>query len=174
MGEKIVICIPTHTSVSAVLFQQWIDLSKWCSLNDILIITIANRTHNDARNWLATAGGGFQKPNHLIDQVDWIIWIDSDQVFALQDLQTLIDCKEKFCSGWYLKGDVPMVARWNEEDFLKDGHMNFLSVDELQNSETDLVEVDYCGFGFTFQFKFISTSNTYFIFNIFSRSKANK
>ena len=81
--DKIAICIPTHTSISALLFDQWIGLSAWCAKNNIPIITIANRTHNDARNWLATAGGGFEKPNQLINQVDYILWIDSDQVFTL-------------------------------------------------------------------------------------------
>ena len=147
--DKIAVCIPTHTSISALLFDQWIGLSAWCAKNNIPIITIANRTHNDARNWLATAGGGFEKPNQLIDQVDYILWIDSDQVFTLKDIQTIINCKDKFCTGWYLKGNTPMVARWDEETFLKTGSMAFLSKDELEQSKGKLIEVSYCGFGFT-------------------------
>ena len=84
--NKTVIAIPTYVSVSAVLFQQWIDVSKWCAQNKIEIMTVPNRTHNDARNWLATGGGGFQYPHHLTDQVDWIVWLDSDQVFTVKDL----------------------------------------------------------------------------------------
>ena len=147
--DKVAICIPTHTSISAVLFDQWIGLSAWCAKNNIPIVTIANRTHNDARNWLATAGGGFQKPNLLIDQMDYILWIDSDQVFTLKDIQTILSCKSKFCTGWYLKGDTPMVARWDEETFLKTGQMAFLSQGELEQSKGKLIEVSYCGFGFT-------------------------
>jgi len=147
--DKIAICIPTHTSVSAVLFDQWIGLASWCAKNNIPIITVANRTHNDARNWLATAGGGFQNPNQVIDQMDYIIWIDSDQAFTLKNLQTLVECKEKFCTGWYLKGDTPMVARWDEKEFMKTGSMAFLSKGELEQSKDKLVEVSYCGFGFT-------------------------
>ena len=147
--DKIAICIPTHTSISALLFDQWIGLSAWCANNNIPIITIANRTHNDARNWLATAGGGFETPNQLIDQVDYILWIDSDQVFTLKDIQTIINCKDKFCTGWYLKGKTPMVARWDEETFLKTGQMAFLSKGELEQSKGKLIEVSYCGFGFT-------------------------
>ena len=149
MKNKLVICIPTHGSVSALLFGQWIGLSAWCSKKNIPIVTVENRTHNDARNWLATAGGGFQKPNLLIDQMDYILWIDSDQVFTLKDIQTILSCKSKFCTGWYLKGDTPMVARWDEETFLKTGSMAFLSKGELEQSKGKLIEVSYCGFGFT-------------------------
>ena len=149
LNNKVVICIPTHGSVSALLFGQWIGLSAWCTKKNIPIVTIENRTHNDARNWLATAGGGFQKPNQLINQVDYIIWIDSDQVFSVEDLEKLIDCDEKFCTGWYLKGDTPMVARWDEKTFLKTGSMDFLTKEELEQSKGKLIEVSYCGFGFT-------------------------
>ena len=147
--DKIAICIPTHTSISALLFDQWIGLASWCAKNNIPIITIANRTHNDARNWLATAGGGFQNPNQLIDQVDYIIWIDSDQAFTLENLQTLIACDDKFCTGWYLKGDTPMVARWDEETFLQTASMDFLTQEELKKASGELIEISYCGFGFT-------------------------
>ncbi len=147
--DKIVICIPTYVSISANLFQQWIDVTQWCTENDIRILSIPNRTHNDARNWLATAGGGFQNSTNLIDKVDWIIWIDSDQAFSKEQLEKLIECKEKFCCGWYLKGETPMVARWDEDKFLQNGHMEFLGKKELETSKEDLIEVDYCGFGFT-------------------------
>jgi len=41
-----------------------------------------------------------------------------------------------------------MIARWNEDVFLKSGHMDFLTKDELEKSDRDTIEVDYCGFGF--------------------------
>ena len=147
--DKVVLAIPTYVSVSAVLFQQWIDVSRWCGKNNIEILTIPNRTHNDARNWLATGGGGFQYPHHLTDQVDWIIWLDSDQVFTIKDLEKLIDCDDKFCTGWYLKEETPMVARWDEETFLKTASMDFLTQEELKKANGKLIEVSYCGFGFT-------------------------
>ena len=149
MMDKTVIVIPTYVSVSAVLFQQWMDIARWCGKNEIEIMTIPNRTHNDARNWLATGGGGFVKPRHLTDQIDYIIWIDSDQVFSIDDLKKIIDCDDKFCTGWYLKGDTPMVARWDEETFLQTASMNFLTKSELKKANGKLIEVDYCGFGFT-------------------------
>jgi len=149
MMDKTVIAIPTYVGVSAVLFQQWVDVSRWCGKNEIEILTVPNRTHNDARNWLATGGGGFQHPNNLTNQVDWIIWLDSDQVFTIEDLKKLIDCDNKFCTGWYLKEDTPMIARWDEETFLKTASMDFLTQEELNKANGKLIEVSYCGFGFT-------------------------
>tara|TARA_B110000908_G_C10262139_1_gene460158 strand:+ start:2837 stop:3076 length:240 start_codon:yes stop_codon:yes gene_type:complete len=77
-SQKTAICIPTHGSIDAMLFEQFLSFAGWCQEQKIPIITVANRTHNDARNWLATAGGGFANPNQLIDAFDTLLWIDSD------------------------------------------------------------------------------------------------
>ena len=104
--------------------------------------------HNDARNWLAT-GGGFTNSNQLIDAFDTLIWINSDQVFTPNDVMQLLACEVPFCRGWYVNGTTPMVARWDEATFLSTGHMDFLSKEELEQSKEPLLEVSYCGFGFT-------------------------
>ena len=41
-----------------------------------------------------------------------------------------------------------MIADWNEEDFKKQGTMNFWHSNEVQKQKKPF-EVDYCGFGFT-------------------------
>ena len=84
----------------------------WCALNNVEIITVPNRTHADARNWLMTAGGGFENPKKLIDSCYQIVFIDSDQVFSLEQLKVLIEHRGDFITGWYVNGDTPMVARW--------------------------------------------------------------
>ena len=145
---KTVVCIPTFVSVSAKLMPQWFHFAAWCGINKIEIITVANRTHNDARNWLVTNGGGFKEPRKLIDKCYQIVFIDSDQVFALEDVKTIIEHPGDFVSGWYLNGNTPMVARWDEDKFMRTGYMDFLTQDELSNTKED-IEVDYCGFGFT-------------------------
>ncbi len=40
------------------------------------------------------------------------------------------------------------IADWNEEDFKKQGTMNFWHSNEVQKQQKPF-EVDYCGFGFT-------------------------
>jgi hypothetical protein len=155
--KKVCICIPTYVSIKAELFQQFIELIQWASRRPLTTITtIPNRTHNDARNWLATAGGGNANPNNLTEQVDIIVWIDSDMVFTLEDITKLLSYEDDpFVAGWYVKTNnqnMPtsniMAARWDEDKFLKDGHMDFLQVDEVTNSKEELIECDYTGFGF--------------------------
>ena len=155
--RKICICIPTFVSIKAELFQQYIELVQWAGRQPFTtVLTIPNRTHNDARNWLAPAGGGNVNPTSLIDQVDELIWIDSDMVFNLEDINKLMSYKnDPFVAGWYIKTDnqnIPtddiMAARWDEDKFLKEGHMDFLQVDEVTNSKEELIECDYTGFGF--------------------------
>ncbi len=153
---KFAFLIPIYTSVSAKLFPQFLSLQRACEQIDAEIFTVSNRTHVDARNWLATNGGGFENPRKFIEEVEWLVWIDSDQGFSLKNLETLLNCEEKFCSGWYVKEDASglpgnhaMAARWDEEYFEKHGNMEFLTADELNGSKEEFVEVDYVGFGFT-------------------------
>ena len=91
--------ISAYGSINALLFEQFLSFAGWCQQQKIHIITVANRTHNDARNWLATAGGGFSNPTQLIDAFDTLIWIDSDQVFTPNDVTQLLDCEAPFCTG---------------------------------------------------------------------------
>ena len=151
--DKIAICIPTHTSISALLFDQWIGLSAWCANNNIPLITIANRTHNDARNWLATGGGGFIQPQIMLGMFDTFIWIDSDMSFGIHQIETLLEHTHPFVSGVYYKTDelgknkTVMAARWDEEKFIRTGVMDFIKPDEIQKSKK-LIPISYCGFGF--------------------------
>ena len=82
--------MPTFRNVSAELMAQFMQMAGWCALNKVEIITVANRTHADARNWLVTGGGGFSKPRTLIDSCYQIVFVDSDQVFTLAQLKELI------------------------------------------------------------------------------------
>tara|TARA_B110000908_G_C10262139_1_gene460159 strand:+ start:3098 stop:3391 length:294 start_codon:yes stop_codon:yes gene_type:complete len=61
----------------------------------------------------------------------------------------LLACEAPFCTGWYVNGTTPMVARWNETTFLTTGHMDFVSKEELEQSKESLLKVSYCGFRFT-------------------------
>ena len=145
--------IPIGDSISGKLIPQLLNLQDYTKQVDGKIFTIANRTHVDARNWLATAGGGFKNPTNLIDQCEWLVWLDSDQQFNLGQIKMLLDRPEKFVSGWYIKDHAgqrspqAMVAHWDEEYFKKNGSMQFLHEDELIGKK-DPIEVSYVGFGF--------------------------
>jgi hypothetical protein len=150
---KYAFLMPVGHSISGKLLPQLLNLQDYTKQIDGQILTIANRTHVDARNWLATGGGGFKNPTNLIDQAEWLVWIDSDQQFNLGQIKTLLDRPEKFVSGWYIKDTAgqrspqAMVAQWDEEYFEKNGTMQFLHENELIGKK-DPIEVSYVGFGF--------------------------
>ena len=147
---KYAFCIPIYNTISGRLLPQFLNLQEWCSQLDGKIYTIVGRTHADARNWLCTDGGGFSNPRKLIDKVDYIVWIDADQSFNYSQLVTLLEYDSPFCAGWYVKdlSGIAMIADWDEEDFKKQGFMNFWHPSEIQKQKNPF-EVDYCGFGFT-------------------------
>ena len=147
---KYAFLIPIYNTISGRLLPQFLNLQDWCLQLDGKIYTVVGRTHNDGRNWLATNGGGFADSNKLIDKVDYLVWIDADQSFNYQQLSTLLEYDSQFCAGWYVKdlSGTAMIADWNEEDFKKQGTMNFWNQNKIK-TQKEPFEVDYCGFGFT-------------------------
>tara|TARA_R100000008_G_C3575991_1_gene165301 strand:+ start:954 stop:1610 length:657 start_codon:yes stop_codon:yes gene_type:complete len=149
---KVIICIPTFVSVHAELFDQFMKLAVWADKNDYPILTVPDRTHNDARNWLATGGGGFSNSRMLINMTDTFVWIDSDMVFTHDDLEQLIEHEHPFVSGVYYKGQenkkIVMAAKWDEEKFLKTGQMNYLTESDIKDARGKPIQVSYVGFGF--------------------------
>ena len=147
---KYAFCIPIYNTISGKLLPQFLNLQEWCQQLDGQIYTVVGRTHADARNWLCTDGGGFQNPNKLINKVDYLVWIDADQSFNYSQLVTLLEYDSPFCAGWYVKdlSGTVMIADWNEDDFKKQGSMNFWNQSKIK-TQKEPFEVDYCGFGFT-------------------------
>lgn len=152
-NKKVAILIPTYNSTSAKLFDQWIQLGAWAEKNNIKVISVYNRTHNDARNWLATGGAGFMNPDLMLSLFDTFVWIDSDMKFDVNQVESLIQHDHPFVSGVYYKTDDTntikevMAARWDEEKFLMTGRMDYLKEDEIKRAKNP-IQVSYCGFGF--------------------------
>ena len=147
---KYAFCIPIYNTISGRLLPQFLNLQEWSPQLDGQIYTVVGRTHADARNWLCTDGGGFSNPRKLIDKVDYIVWIDADQSFNYSQLVTLLEYDSPFCAGWYVKdlSGTAMIADWDEDDFKKQGTMNFWNQNKIK-TQKEPFEVDYCGFGFT-------------------------
>ena len=152
-NKKVAILIPTYNNISARLLDQWFQLGAWASQNEYKILTVTNRTHNDARNWLATGGAGFMNPDLMLSMFDVFVWIDSDMQFQTHQIQSLLEHEHPFVSGVYYKTDDSntikevMAARWDEEKFLMTGRMDFIKQEEIQKAKQP-IQVSYCGFGF--------------------------
>lgn len=141
---------PIYNTISGRLLPQFLNLQDWCKDLDGRIYTIVGKTHVNARNWLATDGGGFKNPAKLIDRVDYLVWIDADQKFNYQQLVTLLNADYPFCAGWYMNdlSGLAMVSDWDKEYFEKNGTMKFYHMNEIIKKRKPF-EVAYCGFGFT-------------------------
>tara|TARA_R100000322_G_scaffold13050_1_gene7827 strand:- start:5 stop:697 length:693 start_codon:yes stop_codon:yes gene_type:complete len=144
-----------HRGIQGKCFGQYLELQTWCDKNNAAILTCNGLFLNFARNFLATGGGGFTDTSP--PKAEWLFWIDSDVRFSIDQIEHLLSIPpdKKFVTGWYRSdySDKAMVGNWDEDFFRENMHMPFTSVkwlDEMGEKEPNkLVEVDWCGFGFT-------------------------
>lgn len=144
-----------HRGIQGQCFGQYLELQTWCDKNNAAILTCNGLFLNFARNFLATGGGGFADTSP--PKAEWLFWIDSDVRFNMEQIEYMLSLPQdkKFVTGWYRSdySDKAMVGNWDEEFFKENLHMPFTSVKWLdKKGEEDpnkLVQVDWCGFGFT-------------------------
>lgn len=98
-------------------------------------------------------GGKNQKPFQGKVDYDYIMWIDSDQVFTpdhfLKLLKRAQDTKVDILSGLYLmQGGTyfATVEDWNLDFFKKNGHFQFLTPKDIEGRK-DIFPASYTGFG---------------------------
>jgi len=100
-----------------------------------------------------TLGGRrINKKKRKIDY-DYIMWIDSDQVFSPDHFFNLLKRAEEekadILSGLYLMQGgkyFATVKDWDKEFFKKNGYFNFLTPEDIKDKK-DLIKVSYTGFG---------------------------
>ena len=144
-----------HRGIQGQCFGQYLELHTWCDKNNAAILTCNGLFLNFARNFLATGGGGFADTSP--PKAEWLFWIDSDVRFNLEQIEYMLSLPQdkKFVTGWYRSdySDKAMVGNWNEDYFKENLHMPFTSVKWLEETAdkdpNKLVQVDWCGFGFT-------------------------
>ena len=154
---KIIFCLPGTTFTHNFL-MSWSNILTYC-LNNKIIPIISQKTNSNVyfvRN--ACLGGNImagvnQKPFGGRIDYDFIMWIDSDQVFTVEQFAKLLAHNKNIVSGLYLmKGgdNYATVKHWDENFFKKNGYFRFLSKNDIESivkKSTDLFTVDYTGFG---------------------------
>ena len=144
-----------HRGIQGKCFEQYLRLQSWCDKNNSTIYTCNGLFLNFARNFLASGGGGFADTTP--PDAEWLFWIDSDVQFNIEQIEHMLSIPpdKKFVTGGYRSdySDKAMVGDWNEDFFRKNLHMPFTSVEWLtkmaEEEPNKLVQVDWCGFGFT-------------------------
>lgn len=96
-----------------------------------------------------------QKPFQGEFEYDYIMWIDSDQVFQPQNLIKLLNWNKDIVCGMYMMQDninYAVVPNMNKNDVLKKGSYTFLNRAKVkewkENRPNSIHKVDYCGMGF--------------------------
>ena len=95
---KCIFLIPIGSGINGKLIPQFLKLQSWCDKNNSEILTITGRPHNFARNYLATGGKGFVDPTP--PNAEWLIWIDSDIIFNINQIELLLKHNHQFCAGF--------------------------------------------------------------------------
>ena len=150
---KIIFALPgNHFSNNFLL--AWTELFNWCIKHNIEPIMVNRYTSNvyHVRNMCLggdVTKGAKQKPFQGNIEYDYIMWIDSDMVFSVNDFIKLLNHKKDIVSGMYLMDggkQFTTVIDWNEDYYKKNGKFHFLTPEDIKGKE-ELMSVDYTGFG---------------------------
>ncbi len=152
---RIAFCLPGR-EFSGRFLDCWTALLSNC--HKVGIDYVVSREYDPvvyyARNKVAggnSRSGKLQKPWGGTVDYDFMLWIDSDVIFTIQDLVALLQCEVDMVSGLYLMANrthYAVVEDLDEEAFKRDGHFVFMTPAEVAKKSAPF-EVGYAGFGFT-------------------------
>jgi hypothetical protein len=154
---KVIFCLPGKT-FSDNFLKSWTSLITELPKNNIK--WAMSQKYHVNRYFVCNSclggssiGGKGQKPFQGKVDYDYLMWIDSDQVFEPQQFFNLLNkAKEtntSILSGLYLMqgGDVfATVKDWDKEFFKKNGYFKFLTPKDVYNKK-EIFKVSYTGFG---------------------------
>ncbi len=96
-----------------------------------------------------------QKPFDGKLDYDYMMWIDSDQIFDTNQFLKLLKHDKPIVSGLYLMNggkNYATVRYWNLDFFRKNSYFQFLDTQSIKKFQKEnpnkLMEVEYTGFGF--------------------------
>lgn len=159
MNEKIkvIFCLPGRT-FSDNFLKSWTNLITELPKNNIK--WAMSQKYHVNRYFVCNSclggssiGGKNQKPFQGKVDYDYLMWIDSDQVFEPWQFFKLLEKAEEtntsILSGLYLMqgGEVfATVKDWDKEFFKKNGYFKFLKPQDILNKK-EIFKVSYTGFG---------------------------
>jgi len=139
--HKVAFCRPGF-SYSSNWVGCWTDMMFYCAKNKIAVIDRPATFHNIhmVRDMCLDINLGVEGNEPFNKDLDYthIMWIDSDQIWTPEQLQTLIDHDEDIVSGWYaLSGTngAGICAGWfDSKVLLKKGGMPCITQQELSDA----------------------------------------
>ena len=154
---KVIFCLPGRT-FSDNFLKSWTNLITELPKNNIK--WAMSQKYHVNRYFVCNSclggssiGGRDQKPFQGKVDYDYLMWIDSDQVFEPWQFFNLLEKAKQtntsILSGLYLMqgGDVfATVEDWDKEFFKKNGYFKFLTPEDV-SSRKEIFKVSYTGFG---------------------------
>ena len=136
----VIFCLP-GTTFSHHFLKSWSELLLYCVTHQIRPIISSHQSSNVhfVRNMCLGADvlrGKDQKPFNGSVNYDFIMWIDSDQVFTVNAFISLLRHDKDVVSGLYLMSngkEYTAVQKWDESNFLDRGSFKFLNKNSLMN-----------------------------------------
>lgn len=150
--KNIVFCLP-GSFYSGTFLLSFVELISWCSSNGINPIVSQNYSSlvNHSRCKVLGANvhlGKTQKPFKGEIDYDYMMWIDSDMSFNINDFIGLLEMDKDVASGWYIQpgGFVPFIGRLDDQDFIKKGSYSYLTASYLSEKKNSF-KIDMAAFG---------------------------
>ena len=154
---KILFCLPGR-EYSGNFLRCWTELIAHCHSKNYQVMVNQQYSCNIyyVRNMClggSIARGENQKPFDGKLDYDYMMWIDSDILFSVQQFQRLLDHKQDIVSGLYLMDGgkaYATVETWDEDLFKKNEAFHFMTPEDVGRikREKTLLPVVYTGFGF--------------------------
>jgi hypothetical protein len=156
-SKTIVFALPGRT-YSREFLLSWSNLLFELIKNNIKPIISQNFSSMVHFSRMRCLGGNVlkgktQKPFQSEVDYDYIMWIDSDQVFDAKQFFELLESPYEVTSGMYLMEDTkhyPIVKDWNKDYFIKNGTFGFMTPDEIEKVpkvDGKYLKVAYTGMG---------------------------
>ena len=151
---KLIICLPGN-NFSGNWLDSFLAFYNWCIKNKITVMISRRESCNIyyVRNMCLggdSTKGESQKPFQGSIDYDYMLWVDSDNVFTTNDFIKLYQLNKEIASGLYLTQNgknFATVKDWDEEFYKKHGAFEFLTPEKIKDKKQPFV-VDYTGFGF--------------------------
>lgn len=154
----IVFCLPGN-SFSGRALECWTRLLCWCFNNGINPVLSRQESCNIYYVRNMCLGGDVRRGAEQLPfdgklKYDYLMWIDSDVLYAPEDFNALLKHAElrgfDIVSGVYAmagSGEFATVEKWDENFFRANGHFKFLSPDDAAKCSRPF-PVAYTGMGF--------------------------
>jgi hypothetical protein len=152
--KTIVFCLPGNMYSKDFLIS-WSQVMIECvkrNINCVMAQGYASCVHFARAKVLGgnVLAGKNQAPFQGAVPYDYLMWIDSDIVFTPEDVFKLVDSPHDITCGLYIMEDgknFPIVRKYDDEFFLKNGHYQMISGEEMMTEKERYINVDYSGMG---------------------------